>query len=103
MWVFTDKGFVSIVEHREDPETLVVRSRFAGHIRNLFPGAKVIKTPDADYLYRAFLPRQAVKEKLAESVQDIDYPNFKNSIDESPYHEACKDVWSALYRHQRGT
>lgn len=102
MWLFTSTGFVSIVAHRGDPETLVVRSRFAGHIRQLFPKAKVVRTPEADYLFRAFLPREAVEAKIADQVKQIDYPNFKDSIGEVRYHNACVDVWSALYRHQRG-
>jgi hypothetical protein len=103
MWVFTDRGFLSIVEHRDDPETLLVRSRFAGQIRKLFPGAKVLKTPQADYLYRAFIPRRQVADKLFSAVEEIHYPNFKNSIGDDRYHDACMDVWSALYRHQRRT
>jgi hypothetical protein len=101
MWVFTNKGFVSIVEHRDDVSMMVIRSLFAGQIRSLFPKAKVLKTPKADYLYRAFIPREIVAEALLGCVQDIDYPNFKNSIDDDKYHAACADVWSALYRHER--
>jgi len=103
MWVFTNRGFVSIVENRGDPKTMVVRSRFAGHIKNLFPKAKVLKTPQADYLYRAFIPRPLVVDKLSEAIEEIDYPNFKNSIGDDRYHDACMDVWSTLYRHQKRT
>jgi hypothetical protein len=103
MWVFTNRGFLSIVEHRDDPETMVVRSRFAGHIKNLFPRAKVMRTPEADYLYRAFIPREKVTEAMSRFAEDIHYPNFKNSISDDRYHDACMDVWSALYRHQRRT
>jgi hypothetical protein len=103
MWVFTSKGFISVVEHRDDPGTLVVRSRFPGHIKSLFPKAKVIKTPERDYLYRAFVPRQEVMQAISEAVEKLDYPNFKNSIGEDRYHDACLDVWTALYRHQRRT
>ena len=101
MWVFTNKGFLSIVQHRDDADTLVVRSRFAGHIKALFPSAKVLKTPRADYRYRAFLPRRLVAERLAAVVGEISYPNFKNSLIDDRYHDACMDVWEALYRHQR--
>lgn len=100
MWLFTRTGFVSIVEHRDDPDTLVVRSRFAGHIRRIFPDAKVFKTPEADYLYRAYVPRRTVAEALYKAVEAIDYPNFKNAVGERAYHDACSDVWATLYHHQ---
>jgi len=101
MWVFTKEGFLSIVQDKNDPDTLVVRSRFAGHIKALFPSAKVLKTPQVDYLYRAFLPRRLVAERLAAAVGEIGYPNFKNAIADNRYHDACVDVWEAIYRYQR--
>lgn len=101
MWLFTRTGFVSIVEHLDDPDILVVRSRFAGHIRRIFPNARVIKTPEADYLYRAYIPRHEVADAVKKAAEAIDYPNFKNAVGERAYHDACADVWATLYPHQR--
>lgn len=103
MWVFTNRGFLSVVQDRDDPDTLVVRSRFPGHIQALFPGAEVATTPNADYLYRAFLPREKVVETIRREIDAIDYVNFKDSVEESDYHRACHDVWWSLFRHQMRT
>jgi len=100
MWIFTNKGFLSVVQHKDDPVVLLVRSRFAGHVKALFPKARVIKTPDADYRYRAIGSRRQFACKLAEAAKKIDYTNFKNSLEDERYHEACMDVWLALYKHQ---
>ncbi|PKN35643.1 MAG: hypothetical protein CVU61_02135 [Deltaproteobacteria bacterium HGW-Deltaproteobacteria-19] len=103
MWVFTNRGFLSVVQDHDDPDTLVVRSRFPGQIQALFPKATVSRTPGRDYLYRAFLPKAEVAEAIRREVEAIDYGNFKNSIGDDRYHDACLDVWTALYRHQKRT
>ncbi len=101
MWLFTSTGFLSIVQDGDDPDRLIVRSRFPGHIRNLFPKAAVKRTPGRDYRYRASVPRSEVAAMAARQVEAIGYGNFKDSIGESGYHRACTDVWNTLYKHQR--
>lgn len=80
MWVFLSNAMVSIVAHRTKPGHLMVRARIRGDLQRVFPGARVSRTPDADYLYRATLSRQTVAARLADQVQGISYPNFKGSI-----------------------
>ena len=101
MWVFTNRGFLSIVEQYDEPGTLIVRSRFPGHIKVLFPETEVSRTPDHGYLYRAFLPRKEVAKVIRREVEAIDYGNFKNSVGDPAYNEACHDVWFTLYDRQR--
>ncbi|HOF58820.1 MAG TPA: hypothetical protein PLT19_10870 [Syntrophorhabdaceae bacterium] len=101
MWVFTNKGFVSIVQHNTKKNTFIVRARFEEHIKNLFPDANVLKTPDADYRFRAFISKQIVSKVIASNIDNIDYGNFKNSIDSRPYHDACINVWGDMYRAQQ--
>ena len=103
MWIFTNRGFLSVVQDLDDANQLIVRSRFPGHIQTLFPGAKVATTPDHDYLYRAFLPKAAVARVIRREVETIDYGNFKNSVTDEAYHRACLEVWFTLYDHQRRT
>ena len=38
MCIFTNKGFLSIVEDRDDPERLLVRARYEGDIERHFGG-----------------------------------------------------------------
>ena len=49
MWVFLNNAFLSIVEHRENQNILLVRARIKGDIERVFPGVMVHKTPEADY------------------------------------------------------
>lgn len=80
MWICLTDAFFSIVEHYDNDENLVVRSRFKGDIEKVFglDKAEVQYTPQNDYCYRAVLTKDAVAEVMAIEVKGIDYPNFKN-------------------------
>lgn len=105
MWIFTPTSFVSIVAHRAKPDVLLVRARLKGDIQRLFPDAKVSRTPSADYLFRAQLPRQAVAERLFDLAMDLDYENVKGAIPGGVKHDArhtaMSETWSTLMRAQR--
>jgi hypothetical protein len=77
MWLFCEKGFVSIVVDRDDPDRLLVRARVKGDIERLWPMARVVKGKGTDYAYRASLPRRLVGHRLAEEAKEIGYDNFK--------------------------
>lgn len=101
MWLMTNKSFVSIVEHRDDPNLLCVRGRFKGDV-DQFLGRKVeVETPDADYRFRAVAPRTLVGERMLIAVGSVDYPNFKNSVREKWRHDAYLDVWGVMWREQK--
>lgn len=100
MWIFLNNSFLSIVQHRNKPEHLMVRARAAGDIETVFPAAKVSRTPDADYLYRATILKSDVAEEMAEQIHNISYPNFKNSITDPFYRRTCGNVWSNMFHHQ---
>src|SRR5882757_436688 len=80
MWIMTSNSYLSIVSKDCGPAELLVRARRAGDIEKVFPNAKVIRQTDSDYLYRAILPRDVVKQALAAMIDLIDYPNFKDSV-----------------------
>lgn len=100
MWIFTNKAFLSVVDKAPDPTKLVVRARVEGHIEAVFPNAKVIRDASGDYLFRAFIDRQEVAEAMFRAVMDIDYNNYKNSIKDDRYHDACSSVWGVMSRLQ---
>jgi len=80
MWIFTNRGFLSIVENRDNPDELLVRARYKGDIEAHFGGHhEVTESSDADYRFRIFLPREAVSAQIHSFVNGIDYPNFKDS------------------------
>lgn len=101
MWIALSDSFLSIVAHDFDPECLLVRARVAGDIERVFPKAKVERTPDADYLYRAKIPTEQVAQALAREARGIDYRNFKNSVLDQDRHDAYLACWSAMLRLQR--
>lgn len=100
MWIFTNKGMVSAVEHRDNPDLLMIRARSEGHLEKVFPGCEVTVTPDADYMYRTVLSKREVAAAVSKEIMDIGYPNFKGSIRNHDYHDACMDVWTSMYRYQ---
>jgi hypothetical protein len=100
MWIFQNRSFLSIVQNRDDPNTLLVRARVAGHIQQVFPEAKVFTDPKADYLYRALIGRKAVAQAVAATVEKIDYDNFKDSVDDDHLHVAYMKVWSTMEKLQ---
>jgi hypothetical protein len=83
MWLFTPDGLVSIVAHRDEPGCLLVRARARAHLVSFLRGlpakqrATIRRTPDADYPYRATVPRKAAADVVAKLVLALDYPNFK--------------------------
>jgi len=99
MWVYLNNGFFSIVDHRDQPEMLLVRARAQGDIARVF-GIEEQETPGADYRYRAVIPRNAVANILAAEIKRIDYPNFKDSINDLSRYQVYTDVWAATTRLQ---
>jgi hypothetical protein len=97
MWLFTTKGFVSIVADTADKNFFWVRSRFAGDIEKLFPNAEVVRTPRRDYLYRARLPYLKVRNRIAEEVGNISYPNFKEAVPTKKRQNIYNMVWMRMY------
>ena len=73
-------SFLSLVAKGCDRDHLLVRARRPGDIEELFPTAKVSRSPRDDYLYRAVILRAAdIAVALANELQNIDYDNFKDS------------------------
>lgn len=88
MWICSTLGFLSIVQHRSDPDTLVVRGRDRQHLaafcRALSPRIEmvnVLSTPEADYPFRVLCTRAQVAEFLTEEVGRLGYANFKGAVD----------------------
>lgn len=96
MWVFLNDAFLSIVDKAPDISKLVVRARVEGHIEAVFPDAEVIRDASGDYLFRAFIDRQSVADAMYQAVNGIQYNNFKNSIRDNRYHDACSRVWGVM-------
>jgi hypothetical protein len=110
MWVFLNNAMVSIVAHRTKPDHLLCRARIRGDLQRVFPGHRVTRTPDADYLYRCVVSRTEVALELSAAVAAIEYPNFKGSIPASEppqraraYHRAWDAMMDAQVDLEPGT
>src|SRR3954447_18074404 len=96
MWIMMNNSYLSIVSKDCGPAELLVRARRANDIEKVFPKATVTRRTDSDYLYRAVVPRDVVKQALAAMIDLIDYPNFKDSVEDGPLHAAYVSVWCAM-------
>jgi hypothetical protein len=106
MWVILNNSFVSIVEHRDKPDVLIVRARFAGDIERfmrwpLNKSGAVLCTPDADYRFRAYLARKDVQRAMVLAVAGVRYPNFKDSIKAAFRKALAMRVWSIFHAAQQ--
>ena len=96
MWLCMNSAFLSIVFKDCAEDELLVRARREGDIEKVFPDAKVIKTTNTDYLYRAVIPRNEVATAMAAQIQNIDYGNFKSSVNDDILHQTYLEVWHAM-------
>jgi hypothetical protein len=100
MWLCMNSAFLSIVFKDCAEDELMVRARRRGDIEKVFPDAKVMKSTNSDYLYRAAIPRNEVAMAVAAQIQDIDYGNFKSSVKDNFLHQTYLKVWQAMARLQ---
>ncbi len=104
MWLYTPFGFISVVQHREHEDMLLVRARTEAHLTAVLAAYlptnpyEIEHTPKADYAWRTTLHRKEFAELLANAVADIVYDNFKHAAAakkpyDEPYMECLHDTW----------
>lgn len=103
MWVLTTTGFVSAVEHRDDPRLLLVRARHRDDIAQLCRavGTELIEGGGTDYEFRTVVAKETFAAWLADQAAAIDYPNFKDAVAERQDYaraDVYGDVWATLQR-----
>ena len=104
MWIFSTDGFFSAVQHNEQPNVLLIRSRCRTDLENLLAKiggtAEIVELENADYRFRVFVDREDWQRYVSEAAASIDYPNFKNTIQDDDRHDAYMRVWAAMYQLQ---
>ena len=100
MWLFTTKGFISIVE--DDADQLIVRARDSFSLSPLAQSynVEIRSTPTADYPYRIFLSKDQFKNYLHNQTGLINYKNFKSEVAITrgkKFANALLSVWSAMH------
>lgn len=102
MWIFTKAGFFSVVQDRDNPDMLLLRSRKRLDLENLCQIAKVEddiwNDPQADYPWRMRIEKEEFSRVAGEMVFDINYDNFKNTIARQNPNRAVTyaQVWADL-------
>ena len=101
MWVFSQDGFVSAVAHRDEKDTLVVRSRDRESIDAVadYCGVQVVKHAGSDYPYRAFVNREDYKSWMIRKIDELDYDNYKNrmhDLRDDNFCSALSNVWLVM-------
>ena len=108
MWLFTTRGFYSVVEDHAKNGQLLVRARVREDLEalvDLIPGLEVSETLDRDYRFRASVEREAWESAAAALGREIDYPNFKNAVHDRQGGEraqAYANVWVTMLGLQKG-
>lgn len=101
MFIFTSKGFISVVQSSKDSNELMVRARREGDLKSLFPNHEPIHTPNADYPWRIFIKRVQFIAVMIDQIGKISYFKFKPTTS-GDYHDLLVQVWArGLYYQDR--
>jgi hypothetical protein len=102
MWVFTQDGFVSVVDNGHVENRLCVRARDRASLEplaDLYDLTIIESANDADYEWRLYATRDELANWLVLNVETLDYPNFKNRVKETrgdKFAKACAAVWQDM-------
>jgi hypothetical protein len=105
VWIFTSTGFVSVVQHRDDPARLVVRARDRVSLEPLVArtGAEVDPWRGTDYAHRIVVGREPFEAWLVDAARAIDYPNYKASARRARggrFERSLHRVWEVMSEFQ---
>lgn len=106
MWLFFKNGFVSVVQHRDKPKRVLVRARRRQDLvavvnvwSQLFGkkgrAPKIQVDSKADYTYRLNMDKAEWSKVVMSIANQIDYDNFKNSIEDGCLLSFAHHVWDA--------
>jgi hypothetical protein len=113
MWIMTTKGFYSAVQHHDEADLLVVRTRVKEDARELArylinsdnspidPETLIIEKEYADYPFRVIVHREDFREFIGDVVNNLFYPNFKDEVKHIQGLDRARvysGVWSTLLR-----
>lgn len=105
MWIFTKIGFFSIVQHRDDRDQFLVRSRTRDDLVRLVDSISIkrdrIRETGTDYPFRVFITRDEMVTLAQELVAELNYPNFKAEVGRRDPSRASlySRVWALLGDH----
>ena len=83
MWLFSELGFVSVVQYAGKSEMLLVRGRNwddITRIAGLCGNPPIKETADSDYRFRFEVTRPVFAAALTDMIERLEYTNFKNVV-----------------------
>ena len=98
MWICLNNAFLSVVEDRETSNELLIRARRQVDI-NVVAGLlengeyRIEHTPKNDYQFRIRADKSEFKLLMNIMIDNIDYGNFKNSVDDDALKTMYGRVW----------
>lgn len=107
MWLFTETGFVSVVQDRNDDTRMLVRARDKQSLKQIadWYGAEIIdKVGRSDYPYRLFITRTQFVDWLVEMGSMLNYDNYKNQAAKTrgyDFVEPLHDVWAVMHQLEK--
>jgi hypothetical protein len=102
MWTFTETGFTSAVQHRDNPDLLVVRARDLLSLEPIaaeFPELEITSSATSDYPHRIIMPKTKYASWLVKGVVALNYPNFKNRVYQTrgqKFAHLLSNVWATM-------
>jgi len=100
MWVCLSDGFISVVKDKLNFNELVVRARRKEILQRLFPDREITELWNADYMYRTYCSKEEFKNIMSESIDNIDYSNFKETVKDKDLHELYCRFWALHFYYQ---
>ena len=101
MWIFTTKGFLSIVQHKDVPDSFQIKSRVRDPLEALWPSHEIVVIDWADYRFRINIRKEEAIPVLAQEIEGVLYTSFKDECrKEENYYHALTRVWSTMYNFQ---
>jgi len=101
MWVFLTHGFVSVVQHKDEPGMYQVKSRASKVLEQLWPDEEIQVIEWADYRFRISLQKEKVLGVLSRVADSIGYSSFKHECrDDQDYLESLGRIWNIMLDYQ---
>lgn len=101
MWLLTSSGIISVVQHCENSNLMVVRASSEQALQEFVPYgfSRTAKCKPVKRLpWRISLPRQTVRVLVHAQLNAVTYDNFPNTICDDEY----RTVFMELYRMTDG-
>jgi uncharacterized protein YbgA (DUF1722 family) len=103
VWIYSSIGFFSLTNHRDRPDTVMVRGRVRSDMERFLQAlpeaarqSEIIETHDTDYRYRILADRQATGDVVGKLAANMDYIGFKDTVADK-YGNLRKGIYMSIW------